>query len=314
MQKRKVLVKLVHVLCLACMSVAAWAAPTVIQVVHDGNASGFTSKVVEEWASLLKERSVGDIELHYDADAEYDMAKVVEDMGDGKNVIVLVALPVLDNTMPNVNMLSILPGKGTGLLFNAYSKALRKQGYRIVMNNYHGGMPLFLAKKPLYMLSDVAGLRIAATTSPVQQQVLEAQRATPVVMNSNEVASALSYGTVDGAEGSLFTLYENGWQESAKYLSNIGGKPTLMVWLGSEKFLDGLPLATQEIIAETAKVAGLYSQELAATYTEEIKQALLDEGVQLIGFDAVYPVIPSELERGLHPDVYRVPTATTMTP
>ena len=314
MQKSKVWVMLVRALCLACMPIAVWAASPLIQVVYDGNTDGFTSKVVQEWARLLKERSAGEVELQYDADGEYDTAKALEAMVDGKNVIALVALPVLDSTMSNIGMRSILPSKGTGLLFTAYSKALRKQGYRIVMSNYHGDSSLFLAKKPLTLASDLAGLRIAITTSPLQQQVLEAQKAIPVMMAADEVASALSYGTVDGAEGSLFTLYENGWQESAKYLSAIGGEPIVMVWLGSEEFLDALPLATQEMIADTAKAAGLYSQKLAATYTEDIKQALQDDGVQLIGFDTERAVPLDELDDEPERSMYRVPTATTMTP
>ncbi|MGO3889907.1 MAG: TRAP transporter substrate-binding protein [Paenalcaligenes sp.] len=314
MQKSKVWVMLVRALCLACMPLVVWASPTVIQVVHDGNANGFATKVVKEWSTLLKERSKGNVVLRYDARAKHDIAQAIEDMADGKNVIALVALPVQESTIPNAGALSTLPEHTMEPLLAAYGQALRHQGFRVVMDNYHGGTSLFLAKKPLYKLSDLAGLRIATTASPVQQQLLEAQGATPVVLDPKEVASALTYGSVDGAEGSLFTLYEYGWLESARYLSAMGGEPTVSVWLGSETFLDGLPSATQELIAETAKEAGLYSQELAATYTEEITQELQAEGVQLIGFDSLRTVLPTELEGGLNQDLYRVPTATTMTP
>lgn len=314
MQKNKVWLMLVHTLCLLCMPLGVWAAPTVLQVVHDGEPSGFTTKVVEKWATLLKERSAGEIVLRYDAKAEADLPQAIDDIADGKNVIALVALPIQESAIPNAGALSRLSEQATEPLLAAYNQALRQQGFRVVMDNYQGGMPLFLAKKPLYKPSDLAGLRIATTVNPVQQQLLEEQGATPVVLAPKEVATALTYGAVDGAEGSLFTLYEYGWLESARYLSAMGGEPTMSVWLGSEAFLDGLSPEKQELIAETAKEAGLYSQELAAVYTEEIQQELQAEGVQLIGFETLRTVQPEQLEGGLNPDLYRVPTATTMTP
>lgn len=314
MQKNKILGKWVHILCLVCAPLAAWAAPTEIKVVHDGKANGFDSKVVKHWADLLKERSSGDLVLRYDAKANHTTEQALADIAEGKNVLALVALPVLANYAANQEMMSVLPTEGSETLFTAYSEALRNQGMRVVMKNYYNGEPLFLAKKPLYNVRDVAGLRVATSHDPIQQKLLDDQKATAVVLEPDEVSAALTYGTVDGAEGDLFTLYEHRWYEPAKYLSAIGATSTIRVWLGSETFLNGLSPADQELLTTTAQEAGLYSQELAEKYTADIKQALQGEGVQLIGFEERSSLLDDERGSGVNKDLYRVPAATTMTP
>ncbi|MGG4775643.1 TRAP transporter substrate-binding protein DctP [Paenalcaligenes sp. Me52] len=314
MQKNKILGNWVHILCLACAPLAAWAAPTEITIVHDGKSNGFDSKVVKYWADLLKERSAGDLVLRYEAKANQTTEQALADIAEDKNVLALVALPVLANYAANHEMMSVLPTAGSDTLFTAYSQALRDQGMRVVMNNYYNSEPLFLAKKPLYNVRDVAGLRIATSNDPIQQKLLDDQKASAIVLKPDEVSAALTYGTVDGAEGDLFTLYEHDWYEPAKYLSAIGATSTIRVWLGSETFLNGLSPAEQELLASTAQEAGIYSQELAEKYTADIKQTLQGEGVQFIGFDARSSVMGDESGSGVNKDLYRVPAATTMTP
>ncbi|MGG4605877.1 TRAP transporter substrate-binding protein DctP [Paenalcaligenes sp. Me131] len=314
MQKSKVLGKWLHLVCLACAPLMAGAAPTEIQVVHDGKDNGFDNKVVEFWAELLQERSGGDVVLRYDPKDDVTTEQALTDIAEGKNVVALVALPVLANYAVNQEMMSILPTEGSDTLFTAYSQALRDQGMRVVMKNYYNGAPLFLAKKPLNNLRDVAGLRIATVNDPIQQKLLDDQKATAVVLKPDEVSAALTYGTVDGAAGDLFTLYEHGWYEPAKYLSAVGATSTIRVWLGSESFLSGLSPEVQEMLASTAQDAGILSHELAEKYTDEIKQELRDGGVQMIGFDALDTTLKNGREDGVNKDLYRMPAATTMTP
>jgi len=130
----------------------------------------------------------------------------------------------------------------------------------------------------------MAGLKIRTPNNIMQIRAIEAMGGTATPMPLGDVYPALTQGTIDGVENPLPVLYGQKLHEQAKELSMISYLQNTSLWLGGQAYFDTLDPSVIEMLHETGREAGLYSQELAAK-----QDAKILEEMQAAGVNVIYP-------------------------
>ena len=161
---------------------------------------------------------------------------------------------------------------------------LQEQGIHIVISNYLYGTRQLLATKKVETPADLKGMKIRTPNNEMQIKAIEAMGGTPTPMPLGDVYPALTQGTIDGVENPLPVLYGQKLHEQAKELSMISYLQNTSLWLGGQAYFDTLDPEVVEMLHETGREAGLYSQELA---TQEDAKILAD--MEAAGVTVTYP-------------------------
>jgi TRAP-type C4-dicarboxylate transport system substrate-binding protein len=126
------------------------------------------------------------------------------------------------------------------------------------------------------------GMKIRVPNNVMQIKAIEAMGATPTPMPLGEVYPALAQGIIDGVENPISVLYGQKLHEQAKYLSMVGYITNTSLWLGGEAFFETLPPAQLELIHETAREAGVYSQKITTELDAQMIGKMKEAGVTVI--------------------------------
>jgi TRAP-type C4-dicarboxylate transport system substrate-binding protein len=136
--------------------------------------------------------------------------------------------------------------------------------------------------KPILVPKDLKGLKMRAQESPISVELYRALKATPVPLNTPDVAAALKDGRVDGFDQSPIYMTAASWDKQIKYftLTRHMYQPCIVAF--NKKFFDGLPKHLQKmILASSADVASYGRREIRKVY-EPILKNLEEQGVQVI--------------------------------
>ncbi|SBW11767.1 conserved exported hypothetical protein [uncultured Alphaproteobacteria bacterium] len=277
---------------LMALSGAAAAAPLTIKVAYENNPGEPIDKVMHYWKDMLAERSKGEIVLDLYPSSQLGAKKdVTEQAMMGMNIITLSDVGFLVDFDPDLGILfgpylTDDPQKLFAIYesdwFKKKNEALKKKGIHIVMSNYLYGVRQILAKKPINTPADMKGMKIRVPNNVMQIKAIEAMGATPTPMPLGEVYPALAQGIIDGVENPISVLYGQKLHEQAKYLSMVGYITNTSLWLGGEAFFETLPPAQLELIHETAREAGVYSQKITTELDAQMIGKMKEAGVTVI--------------------------------
>lgn len=277
---------------LMALSGAAAAAPLTIKVAYENNPGEPIDKVMHYWKDVLAERSKGEIVLDLYPSSQLGAKKdVTEQAMMGMNIITLSDVGFLVDFDPDLGILfgpylTDDPQKLFAIYesdwFKKKNEALKKKGIHIVMSNYLYGVRQILAKKPINTPADMKGMKIRVPNNVMQIKAIEAMGATPTPMPLGEVYPALAQGIIDGVENPISVLYGQKLHEQAKYLSMVGYITNTSLWLGGEAFFETLPPAQLELIHETAREAGVYSQKITTELDAQMIGKMKEAGVTVI--------------------------------
>ncbi|MHA6344246.1 C4-dicarboxylate TRAP transporter substrate-binding protein [Roseivivax sp. CAU 1761] len=267
-------------------------AETTIRVAYENNPGEPADLVMNRWAELVDEASNGEVQLElYPSSQLGSKQDVIEQAMAGLNVVTIADVGFLTDYEPDLGILfGPYLAEDPESLFEIYqsdwfqekNESLQAQGIHIVIDNYLYGTRQLLTTEPVRTPEDLEGLKIRTPNNEMQIKAIEAMGGTATPMPLGEVYPALTQGVIDGVENPLPVLYGQKLHEQAKYLTMIDYLVNTSLWLGGQAYFDTLPPETVEMLHETGREAGLYSQELAQDSNDQILADMEAAGVEII--------------------------------
>ncbi|MCR5716355.1 MAG: TRAP transporter substrate-binding protein [Lachnospiraceae bacterium] len=147
---------------------------------------------------------------------------------------------------------------------------------------YDAGVRNFYMREEASTLEDFAGKSIRIQDSAMMKDVITLLGAQYVVLEYDEVFSALQLGRVDGAENNYSSYESMGHNEVAPYYIEDEHTRIPELQLVSQATYDRLSDEEKEIIRECAKESALYERQLWAEREEFSKNAILQEGGTIV--------------------------------
>ena len=241
------------------------------------------SVAAEQFATLLRERSNGRIEMRVAGSAQ---------LGDDASMLTGLRTGTLDMSVNSQGASSaVLPelaALGMPFLFPnapaAYkvvdgpvgeelSRRFEKVGL-IALGWWDNGVRhTSNSKRPITRPEDLKGLKIRTPPDPMTIDIFKALGAATQQLNFSELYVALQQGVVDGQENPLANIQSSKLFEVNRFISLTGHKWECNPVLASRIAWGRLPAADRQLVQEAAKEAGAHQR----TLSQEIDARLLGE-------------------------------------
>ncbi len=133
-------------------------------------------------------------------------------------------------------------------------------------------------KKPVHVPADLAGLKIRATATPVEQAILKAWGASPTPVTWPEVYMALEQKVVDG------TYVQHMWTVTAKhheamdYYTETGGVQNMHLCFMSNRTWNQLSEKQQKAVLKVAAETQAYSFDIASKMVDKLREEMVEAG------------------------------------
>jgi len=135
--------------------------------------------------------------------------------------------------------------------------------------------------KPIKSPADFAGLKMR--TPPLENilQTMDAFGASATSIAYNELYMALKTGVVDGQENPYVNIVSEKFYEVQKYLTEVNYIYMPGPFCVGLDWWESLSAEHQEIIAEAAKVATMYTNYITEATEQEYKQECINQGMEI---------------------------------
>lgn len=160
-------------------------------------------------------------------------------------------------------------------------KLLEKEGIVLLSYMENGFRLLTNNEKEINSISDVEGLKIRTMETPVHLATWEALGASPTPMAYTELFTAMQQGVIDGQENPYGNTAMDKFFEVQKYLTETNHVYNPMGLVISKQFFDNLSEEEKKIVKDAAVEAGKHQRELNQQETEQYKQILIDNGMDI---------------------------------
>ncbi len=154
-------------------------------------------------------------------------------------------------------------------------------GVRIIAWTYTGFRRLTNSKKPVKSVADLKGLVIRVPKNEIMIDTYKSWGISPTPMAWSETFAGLQTKVVDGQDNPYTTINAMKFYEVQKYVTNIRYIFSIEPLIISEQVYQGLSAADQEIILKAGKAATAASAKFLREKEAEIKQILLDKGMEI---------------------------------
>lgn len=155
-------------------------------------------------------------------------------------------------------------------------------GVRIIAWTYTGFRRLTNSKKPVTSVADLEGLVIRVPKNEIMIDTYKAWGISPTPMAWSETFAALQTKVVDGQDNPYTTINAMKFYEVQKYVTNIRYIFSIEPLIISEQVFQELSAEDQNIVLEAGKRATARSAQFLREKEAEIKQILLDEGMEIM--------------------------------
>ena len=164
------------------------------------------------------------------------------------------------------------------------SQVYQRGGYEL-LGYADQGFRVMTTNRQVQGLADFKGQKIRTMENPFHLAFWKTLGAAPTPMTFSEVYIGLQQGTIDAQENPYEVIVSNKLFEQQRYVVETNHLPHLISLIVSDKFMDKLSDAQQQIIRQAAEVAKTYAREQSdariASRIETIKQS----GTQIIRLD-----------------------------
>ncbi len=154
-------------------------------------------------------------------------------------------------------------------------------GVRIIAWTYTGFRRLTNSKKPVKSVADLNGLVIRVPKNEIMIDTYKSWGISPTPMAWSETFAGLQTKVVDGQDNPYTTINAMKFYEVQKYVTNIRYIFSIEPLIISEQVFQGLSAGDQEIILKAGKAATAASAKFLREKEAEIKQILLDKGMEI---------------------------------
>jgi TRAP-type C4-dicarboxylate transport system substrate-binding protein len=167
-------------------------------------------------------------------------------------------------------------------LLNGYTKNSNIKGMAFT---YSGGFMNMPMNREISSLSEMAGVKVRVSNSPVASATWSALGADPVVMDVELVAEGIRDGAIDGGESSWPRVYACQQNEVAESILEPNHRLLLTNIIINKNFLASLPQHLQAVMKEAALEAGRFERAVAVAEVEPTKARCEQDGIRVIKFN-----------------------------
>jgi TRAP-type C4-dicarboxylate transport system substrate-binding protein len=149
---------------------------------------------------------------------------------------------------------------------------------------YSGGFMNMPMNREVTSLSEMAGVKVRVSNSPVAAATWLALGAEPVVMDVERVTDGIRSGSIDGGESSWPRIYACQQNEVADSILEPNHRLLLTNIIVNKNFLSGLPEHLQQVMKDAALEAGRFERAVAVAEVEPTKARCEQDGIRVIRF------------------------------
>lgn len=278
--------------CVLLALVSAHAAEvTVLNLAHIYPSEHPTAKALSLFSNLISSRSQGRLRVKvYEDAAAGNQSSIFQSLRNGTLDISVLSQGVITTVVPEAAAF------GLPFLFSSKEKAWRvlegASGRRFVRKIADQGLVvlnfwdievrhLTNSVRPVRKPADVAGLCIRTPPDPLAIEVFTALDADVRVLNFSDLHEALRLRIIDGQENPVLNVAAMKLYEVQKYLSLIGQKYSVFMFLMTKSALDRLSVIDRVIVEETAQEAARYHRTLVATEEVDAMKTIVAHGIRV---------------------------------
>ena len=151
---------------------------------------------------------------------------------------------------------------------------------------YSGGFINMPVNKKITSLSEMAGVNVRVSNSPVASATWAALGANPVVMDVERVADGIREGTIDAGESSWPRIYACQQNEVAESILEPNHRLLLTNIIINKDFLAGLTVEQQQVMKQAALEAGRFERAVAVAEVEPTKVRCKQDGIPVVRLSA----------------------------
>ena len=168
-------------------------------------------------------------------------------------------------------------------LLAGYSRNSNIQGMAFT---YSGGFMNMPVSKHVTSLSDMAGVKVRVSNSPVASATWTALGAEPVVMDVEKITEGIREGVIEAGESSWPRIYACDQNEVAESILEPNHRLLLTNIIINKEFLAGLTVEQQEALKQAAVEAGRYERAVAVGEVEPTKARCEQDGIPVVQLSA----------------------------
>lgn len=279
---------------LGCFGSAEAAKPITLRIGHPMAPGNNVTVGLEKFKELVEAKSNKQIRIQIFGSAQLGSDRVTTEaaqagtldmsscstpnMASFSKAYMALDLPYITSPLYQQNLYKALD---EGELGQELEKISNDIGLTTVMFSQFGYRNFVSTKQPLKTVSDLTGLKVRTTDSPVEVEVAKALGMNPAPVAWGEVYTALQQGTVD-AEGNTFSLLNDAKHtEVLKYAMDSNHNYSMHILLMNKKKFDSLSPEHQAIIREAAKEAVTWQREVSEELEKKAWDAFKEKGIEI---------------------------------
>lgn len=151
---------------------------------------------------------------------------------------------------------------------------------------YSGGFMNMPVNRQITSLSEMAGVNVRVSNSPVASATWAALGANPVVMDVERVTEGIREGTIDAGESSWPRIYACQQNEVAESILEPNHRLLLTNIIINKDFLSGLTVEQQQVMKQAALEAGRFERAVAVAEVEPTKARCEQDGIPVVRLSA----------------------------
>jgi tripartite ATP-independent transporter DctP family solute receptor len=262
----------------AAAGVLAFAAPARAEAVSFIMASGFppehtSTKAMEMFKADVARRSHNSIAIELAPSERLGSAsELVQKLRAGNIFAVWAGVSYFARLVPEIEAVN-LP-----FVFKNYDDVMRTvdgpvgklieskvdaKGFVLLAWLEAGARNVANAKRPLRTLDDFRNLRIFTSPAETYQATFRALGATPMLISTKEVYTALRQGDIDGVEVPYSIMVGHKYYDNMKYVSDTAHSLDLILLIANKRTFGGLTAEQQTTIRDVAALTAIQQRKMA---------------------------------------------------
>jgi len=156
---------------------------------------------------------------------------------------------------------------------------------RVIAYNWWRLPRVIFAKKPIFTVEDMKGLKFRIANLPMYKKYVPAWGAAPTPVSWGEYYLALKQGLVDMGESCAENIYNKKFYEAAPYMTMLNFNYDFQMIAINEKRFQSLSPDLQKALVDAGKEAGDYFSKRVVGQFEKDKKKMMAEGTAIIYVD-----------------------------
>jgi C4-dicarboxylate-binding protein DctP len=284
-------------------SAATGAGSLSFRCATEGPVGNIAQVNLQKWSDLLKQKSGGKITMQVYPGGELMSDQAAVQALSANSLQCDASIPSwITQVAPDATILDapfVFPSEAAFAGWNSpIAKALNAEMEKknvLPLSSWSVGPVVFASNRPLTDAASFSGLRVRVSGSQPTVDAMKALGADSVTLSANDVATAVSTGTVDAIEGAE-QYWASSFATTLKYafVSNMF-MTGFGVWV-SESWFNGLPAATQQLLTSTLATVTAASGTTIDNLTKQAATKATSEGAVI---HTATPAEESQLESSL---------------